>query len=1697
MASDEARELNLVGKVEMRIALADCDAKLQTLLATYLVPLLLKLASDHVSVRNKVISVCQHINKRLASASDLALPVPALLKQYHESENAFVRQFDLTYITQGLDRLSFQEKKDILPDLLHGAQDKLWNVGFFMLLRLLPSWKLPERGSNEDAELRGQFKFSGAESNHLSHMLGRFLLYGGNGKAVSNSTSSHDSAAQTIQASIRVPRSPGLTAEEIVYYSRLDELADSGVGAAGSGSFLSRIKYATANFLFTATFSDPQRFIPAVILSADSSNLTAYQIGDTMFKQCTFNLEAEENIQNLYDLYFSRGAKDAVSPRLRMRILALLCKSKTATDRAHRDAILEIIDQQLFSEDGQEIAGLEASKLRAAIFSFLNWTVRVGEDISLSTIAPRAQEKLREYIESQGWPDSTGPKLSQPEADLRARAYESIGILATKSRPNIDLVKWLFNSLRCDLSDGQIHVSIDEALGRVLNVYGRDVPEQSALKAMLLWHMNAEIGDEDPEYAFTTRRSTRFAVVRYANRCFGFDDVDARWIDILATGDSRHEIVEEGMKGLNPSTFDDKTSKGTSGVILPEFKTLVGAVLGSVYGTEMTDDPQGKYLLALPSAVTFCRNILHTHVLRSSHISIAVNETDWDRAIDILLTTNENARRAVRAFARNSHEDDKKPTNAVDKGHCSVAACLGALIQAALHGMSLDLRRCGEHATELCGLISNEVLSGLPPHALATCKRALASNNLATQMHAARTFGILVSHPACADYERQSALVAAVRCAANWSAAMGPQVGQVRASLLSSAFLITRLSLRQIPTELGQHIRTYSAIISDIVHNSRDLTLKEPANTAIGQICLCLAETEISHLEWDWTKVIDCLVKDARKEQEIAITALGRLIFGLSKRKEQASIPSDSAKYALEQLYSLHEARKAEVHFAVGEALAVAVNGWRSSTTTAEFDVDAELPRQPSDDILLAQVLDKVIADCRSTKPYLKKSSAIWLLCIIQYTGNQSAVRSRLQQCQATFARLLSDRDEVVQETGSRGLSLVYEIGDKSVREDLVRDLVQSFTGTNARVGGTVSEETELFESGALPTGEGSVTTYKDIVSLAAEMGDPSLVYRFMNLSSNNAIWTSRAAFGRFGLRSILADSTYLTENKKFYPKLYRYRFDPNPNVQRSMNDIWKALVKDPDAVLDQNFDLIMDDLLKSILGKEWRVREATCAAIADLVQARDIEKYVGYLDRIWSVAFKVLDDIKETVRFAAMTLCRTLTNLLIRNLEVGEGTTVRAKKLLEQAVPFLLRQLESGAAKEVQQYAIITVLQVVKKAPPKALRPFAPVMLETLVESLSSLEHEGVNYIHLNAHNYGVTAEKLDKMRVSSLSTSPVMEAIERCLESVDSSPSQDGGVYTNDAMNRLANLFKTAIGLPSKVGLSRVLVTLATRHNVMFRPYADRFVRLLRKHVLDRNETVSVAYSMSLAYVIRLCTDAQIEETITFAKGLYFDTEEVSHRTVAAEVVHAIAKVANDAFMHFAPAFLPFAFVGKKDEVAGEKFEEAWRDNVGGSRAVVLYWTEIVALISDNIKSPRWAVKDACRLALADLVSSWEGPYPVLQAHSIWGLLEIALAGKAWEGKEKVIAAYPRFVKAASCLWTEKSTMMKVIALREARRTNVTYRPYAVEALGEVARVREDLNLATDTVELVKDLVDELAMDKQDAMQIDSGNTSAMPAR
>ncbi|KAI8935987.1 hypothetical protein NX059_007490 [Plenodomus lindquistii] len=1665
--SPEARELALVGKVEMRIALASTDKKLQELLTMYLAPLLLKLGSDSVAVRNKVISICHHVNTRIKS-QDIKLPVGALLKQYKEhGDVALIRHFDLLYIQQGISRLAVSERLDILPILLQGiANDYQQSVQhasqlFHLILRLLVHFKLPLRGSKDDDELRSSLGLSDDDGAFLSKWFGKLLLL--------------NIVRQPMHEAAVSPACPGLSAEEYKFLTQQGR-PDAWDPSSDAGLNLTESKALVARFVASGLFNNDEKFLPALFASADTNSRIS-EVGEDTFKRVLLSKDFEQSsvIETLFQLYFGSTSQDASLPvktPLRIRILNLLARSVKAT--TYPLQIAKIVEEGLLSVDQSatsKSAGREATKFRSAIFSLVNFVARRGSTMDLSKVAESLVTNLRGFVQDQGWPV---PDRDQ-DMELRGYGYETIGLLAKAApekiliEPSLDLLEWLFRSLREDPAGKDVAVSIEEALSSVLGAFSKpfDPSVMPSFRQTLLRYASVDA----PNIPVSTRfiRSTRYVATRFANRCLPYDDVLARWIDILAVSggaSERHEIVEEGRRGLDPYWFRmSNTPPGereTSDLKFPDFDKLVNFILvqeGEDDDAMDVDQPidalhqihrfYEHYPGALPTVITFCSNIAMQTALVDKSLSSDIPE-DWGRKLDTQMTTDSRARQAFRSFAAQDLH----------------ANSLAMLLRASFDKLTRDdVSDVGD-----IGTVFVRLLSLLPPKHWLLAKlvrdfRALEpsvrSNNPGRRLAAAHAYGLLASHETIEADSLQKSQAAFFEKLDAWKTAVGGDINQISGIVLALGFYFSRAYWRNKATldaiTDNHPIHKLLQALIDIIRESRDATLKEAAFASIDQLSLFYVITPSMISKYaKFEDVTQHIYDSAKTGATAAISALGHL----SMITEEVDTESEGvAEYKSigDKLYDLHEVRQPEVQFSVGEALSCFSIGWDSKALIPELDVlhpdqqqepwDAELriPLGPTRENTFKIVLERTLKGCVQTKPSLKKASVIWLLCLLQYCGHKSEMQGLLGQCQAAFKNCLSDRDEVVQEAASRGLGLVYEKGDRQLKDDLVRDLVGSFSDNKSKMSGTVSEDTQLFEPGALPTGDGSITTYKDILSLAAEVGDSSLVYRFMSMASNNSIWSSRAAFGRFGLSNIFSDSSldgYLAQNPKLYPKLYRYRFDPNTNVQRSMNDIWNALVKDSSGTIDKHFDAIMDDLLVSILTKEWRVRQAACAAIADLIQGRSIDKYEKYLTDVWDKTFKVLDDIKETVRVAAAALARVLTATLTRSLEAGDASIKSATAQLTRVLPFLFSTsgLESSA-EEVRLFSVHTLLQIVKNSNGKTLNPHTPELVERLLGLLSSLEPEAVNYIHMNASKYNLTEQKIDDMRLQSVRSSPLTESLERCLDLADA-----------DTMKALAPrieaAMKSAVGLPSKVGCSRILVTLATRHRFLFSPYADSFLRLVQKHIHDRNETVSSSYAAAAGYLARLASDKQILATIAFVNKLYFESEENSdkNRLLAGDIMRAISLYATDRFTSFAADLLPFVFLAKhdSDEQTCKLFTETWDDHVAGPRTVSLYLKEILKLIDTNLESRQWAIKHTAAKTIADAVlqiTNAVGSENVesITANTIWPVLDKALSGKSWEGKEVVLEAFVRFVERSEGYWKEDKVVTKQlekVATRESKR-------------------------------------------------------------
>ena len=246
-----------------------------------------------------------------------------------------------------------------------------------------------------------------------------------------------------------------------------------------------------------------------------------------------------------------------------------------------------------------------------------------------------------------------------------------------------------------------------------------------------------------------------------------------------------------------------------------------------------------------------------------------------------------------------------------------------------------------------------------------------------------------------------------------------------------------------------------------------------------------------------------------------------------------------------------------------------------------------------------------------------------------------------MQRLQRAFMLLLAEGGDLVQDVASKGLGLVFECCTAEQQNQLAAELVGSLT-TDKRPAMQVTGDTKVFEEGSLganPSGSvkfllikrtnlklsirfrsGQLSTYRELCSLATDLNQPDLIYKFMHLANHNAIWNSKkgAAFG-FGSIAKKAGQQLAPYLPEIVPKLFRYQFDPSPRVQLAMASIWEAIVSEQSKTLDLYFGAILDDLIVNLTSNLWRNRESSCCALADLLRGRTLDDAQDKIDPLWS----------------------------------------------------------------------------------------------------------------------------------------------------------------------------------------------------------------------------------------------------------------------------------------------------------------------------------------------------------------------------------------------------------------------------------------------------------------------------------------------
>jgi proteasome component ECM29 len=413
-----------------------------------------------------------------------------------------------------------------------------------------------------------------------------------------------------------------------------------------------------------------------------------------------------------------------------------------------------------------------------------------------------------------------------------------------------------------------------------------------------------------------------------------------------------------------------------------------------------------------------------------------------------------------------------------------------------------------------------------------------------------------------------------------------------------------------------------------------------------------------------------------------------------------------------------------ELHFTAGESLAAICFGFESETMKKHVDYGFSnlKPAQVKNEFCRS-VLDQVFALASpSQSPSTRKSASVWLLSLLKLGSGTQIVKSYTLRFQSAFAVLLKDGDEFIQELSSKAIGLLFDGGDESVKDSLVSSLVADLTSTRRNLAQSVSSDTPLFGEGSLgqtPDGE-KITTYQNVLSLAADMNQPDLVYRFMSLAAHSAFWNSKKG-ASLGFKSVAARSkAHLKPHlPKLIPKLYRYQFDPNPKISENMKNIWESVVDNPTTTIKAYWSEIMTEVLAQVTSRTWRTREACCRAMGELVYGRTYEELHPYLEDLWGKCFRCMDDVKESVRLAALFTCKSLTSCTMRFIDQGSKDS---SHLMQIVIPLFLKQGMTSMSEEVKTFSLSTLFKICDHGG-KLLRPHITEIAGVLLENLSALE--------------------------------------------------------------------------------------------------------------------------------------------------------------------------------------------------------------------------------------------------------------------------------------------------------------------------------------------------------------------------------------
>ncbi|KAJ1552522.1 proteasome component M29, partial [Nowakowskiella sp. JEL0078] len=298
----------------------------------------------------------------------------------------------------------------------------------------------------------------------------------------------------------------------------------------------------------------------------------------------------------------------------------------------------------------------------------------------------------------------------------------------------------------------------------------------------------------------------------------------------------------------------------------------------------------------------------------------------------------------------------------------------------------------------------------------------------------------------------------------------------------------------------------------------------------------------------------------------------------------------------------------------------------------------------------------------------------------------------------------------------------------------------------------------------------------------------------------------------------------------------------------------------------------------------------------------------------------------------------------------------------------------------------------------------------------------------------------------------SPMMDALEISIEQMD-------GKVLEELIPRLVTIIRKGVGLPTKAGSARFVVSMCVRIPEDLRPHSDALLKALSGAISDRSAVVRKSFAAACGYTAHLASEPALKRFVSHLTKMSLESEDDDTRSIPAITFLETARRARSELDPFIDTLLPLAFLGARDR--SQALREIWLSVfneltvASTSSALQLYGSEIMLLFKSLLsESPSWMLKRQVGLAIADMAKTVDKEFSKFMGDSVSMLIE-ALGGRTWEGKEDVVKALSTVCVVGKDWFKntgkEKLSEVSQILIREAKKNNKEYKPHSIEAMGD----------------------------------------------